>query len=236
MQEENIINPEPIQESEPVNQPEIVNPKPESVKPCFFTFNFNTLLGLILLIGLVVLYFLFFNSKKAQEPDIPLSLKKSSGKSLSIVYVNVDSLNTHYDFVKVMRKDLEGTGKKLQTEVLSEQSSLEKEAADFQKQISANAISEDKAKIVYEQLMQKQQMLMQKKERYTQMVADQELNMNMTLIDSVTAFLKRFNRTYRFDYIMGYKTGGEILISNDTLDITRSVLDALNKEYQSRKK
>jgi outer membrane protein len=52
----------------------------------------------------------------------------------------------------------------------------------------------------------------------------------------VTAFLKRYNRQYQYDYIMGYKTGGEILVSNDTLDITRSVLDALNKEYNDRKK
>ena len=84
--------------------------------------------------------------------------------------------------------------------------------------------------------MQKQQSLMQKKERYTQQVADQELNMNMQLIDSVTAFLKRFNRQYRFDYIMGYKSGGEILVTNDTLDITKSVLSELNREFQQRKK
>jgi outer membrane protein len=155
---------------------------------------------------------------------------------LSVVFVNIDSLNTHYDYVKVLRKDLESTGKRLQTEVLSEQSALEKEANDFQRQMSTNALAEDKAKVIYEQLMEKQQMLMQKKERYTQQVAEQEMSMNMQLVDSVTSFLKRFNRQYQFDYIMGYKAGGEILVSNDTLDITRSVLDALNKEYQARKK
>jgi outer membrane protein len=52
----------------------------------------------------------------------------------------------------------------------------------------------------------------------------------------VTAYLKRYNRQYQFDYIMGYKAGGEILVSNDTLDITRSVLDGLNSEYHQRKK
>ena len=35
---------------------------------------------------------------------------------------------------------------------------------------------------------------------------------------------------------MGYKTAGEILVANDTLDITKSVLEALNREYQQRKK
>jgi outer membrane protein len=152
------------------------------------------------------------------------------------VYINIDSLNTHYDYVKLLRKDLEGTGKRLQNEVLAEQSALEKEANEFQRQMSANIIPEEKAKVIYEQLMQKQQVLMQKKERYTQQIAEQEMNMNLRLIDSVTTFLKRYNRQYQFDYIMGFKAGGEILISNDTLDITRSVLEGLNIEFQQRKK
>jgi len=235
MQDENVINPEVPQEVENRNVPET---KTEEVAPNrtpFFVFNFNTLLALLLLAGLAVLYLLHFSAKKADD-TLPISVSKSDGKSISVVFVNLDTLNTHYEFVKVLKRDLEGTGKRLQNEVLAEQSALEKEAADFQKQIAANAITEEKAKVVYEQLMQKQQSLMEKKERYTQMVAEQELSMNIRLVDTVTNFLKRFNRQYRFDYIMGYKSGGEILVSNDTLDITRNVLDALNGEYSKRKK
>ncbi|MEI7980526.1 MAG: OmpH family outer membrane protein [Bacteroidota bacterium] len=236
MQDENAINPEPIQEVENVIVQEPEQPITVNEKKSFFQFDFNTLLGIILLAGLLILYILFFLNKKQAGMAAPLNTQKSAGKSLSVVFVNIDSINSNYEYVKVLRRDLEGTGKKLQAEVLSEQSALEKEAADFQKQISANAISEEKAKLVYEQLMQKQQGLMQKKDRYTQMVAEQEMNMNLKLVDSVTTFLKRFNRSYGFDYILGYKTGGEILVSSDTLDITRQVLDALNKEYADRKK
>jgi hypothetical protein len=35
---------------------------------------------------------------------------------------------------------------------------------------------------------------------------------------------------------MGYKSEGEILIANDTLDITNTIVDAINKEYLERKK
>ena len=236
MQEENIENPVPIQEKETHYQEKEAVVEPMQVKPPFFTFNFNTLLGLVLLVGLIILYALHFSGRNASSSSVPLAVQKSSGKQLSVVFVNIDSLNTHYEYVKLLRKDLEGTGKRLQTEVLAEQSALEKEAAEFQRQISANAIPEDKAKVMYEQLMQKQQLLMQKKDRYTQQVGEQEMNMNLRLVDSVTVFLKRFNRQYKFDYIMGFKAGGEILVSNDTLDITRSVLEGLNKEYQQRKK
>jgi outer membrane protein len=236
MLEENIENPQPNEERDNLYQDPVTVTKPVEAKPPFFIFNFNTLLGLVLLAGLAVLYVLFFSSRKTPEAAVPVNLQKTTGKSTSVVFVNLDSLNAHYEYVKILRRDLESTGKRLQAEVLAEQSALEKEGAEFQRQVAANAIAEDKAKAIYEQLMQKSNALDQKKQHYTNQVAEQEMNMNLRLIDSVTTFLKRFNRRYKFDYIMGYKTGGEILIANDTLDITPSILDALNTEYQQRKK
>jgi outer membrane protein len=236
MQDENFEKPQSTEETENLYPQQKPMNNPADNRPPFFSFNFNTLLGLILLAGLVVLYVLFFTRGRSVERPLPLQAQKTSGKALSVAFVNIDSLNIHYDYVKILRRDLESTGKRLQAEVLAEQSALEKEGADFQRQVSANTISEDKAKLIYEQLMQKSTLLDQKKQRYTQQVADQEMNMNLRLVDSVTTFLKRFNRQYRFDYILGFKTGGEILIANDTLDITKPVLDALNTEYQQRKK
>ncbi len=236
MQEENFEKPQDNEVPENMLPVQENMAKPADAKSPFFIFNFNTLLGLVLLVGLAVLYVLFFSRGKSSERPVQLNVQNASGKSLSVVYVNLDSLNNHYEFVKILRRDLESTGKKLQSEVLAEQAALEKEGAEFQRQVSANIISEEKAKIIYEQLMQKSSLLDQKKQRYTQQVADHEMNMNIQLVDSVTTFLRRFNRQYKFDYIMGYKTGGEILIANDTLDITKSVLDALNTEYQQRKK
>jgi outer membrane protein len=236
MQEENMENQEQVQEVEPVNPVHNTEVITAVNKPPFFTWNFNTLLGIILLLGLIVLYVLYFSGRKTPPAPSPLMAQNASGKQLSAVFVNIDTLNEYYDYVKVLRKDLENTGKRLQTEVLAEQAALEKEANEFQRQMAANIIPEEKAKGVYDQLMQKQQLLMQKKDRYTQQIAEQEMGMNIRLVDSLTAFLKRFNRQYNFDYIMGFKTGGEILVGNDTLDITISVLEELNKEYQQRKK
>ena len=192
--------------------------------------------SIVILIGLIVLYILFFTTKKSEEPKASVALQKSGNKALSIVFVNIDSLNEKYDFVKVLRNELEGTGKRLQTEVLAEQGNFEKEAADFQRQVAANTISEEKAKMVYETLMQKQQAIVEKKDRFTQQVANMELNMNLRLLDTITNFLKRYNQIYKFDYILTYKTAGDILIANDTLDITNDVLRSLNKEYDERKK
>jgi outer membrane protein len=234
MQDENMIIPDNNQAKE---ENYAYQPQPEMEKHekrQFFTFS--NILGIVLLIGLIVLYILFLTTKRSEELKAPVALQKSGIRSLSVVFVNIDSLNEKYEFVKVLKNDLEGTGKRLQTEVLSEQSNFEKEAADFQKQVAGNAISEEKAKMVYESLMQKQQAIVEKKDRYTQQVANMEMNLNLRLLDTITNFLKRYNQIYKFDYILTYKTAGDILIANDTLDITNDVLRSLNKEYNERKK
>ena len=232
MQDENLEKPENNQASEEV-QSFLKEEKPVSLKrPCF---SRPTITEWILLLGLVVLYVLFLTSKKT-ENVVPLAFQKAGTKSTSVVFVNIDSLNAKYEFIKMMKGDLEATGKHMQNEILSEQTSFEKEAADFQKQVAANSIPEDKAKTIYEKLMQRQQALVEKKDRYTQEIADKEMKMNLTLLDTVTNFLKRYNRTYKYDYIMGLKTAGEILVANDTLDITKDVLNALNKTYKEKKK
>lgn len=234
MQEEHPENPEKTQEVKPVYaKPDAGTPH----KPVNLTITtVNSILNIVLLIGLAVLYILYFIPKKATPPEMPLAVQKAGTNALTVVFVNIDSLNSGYEFVHMLRNELESTGKKLQSELMAEQSEFEKEAGNFQKKIAANAIPEDKAKAEYEILMQKQQNLMEKKDRYTQQVAEQELQLNMRLLDTVTNFLRRYNQKYHYDYILGYKTAGEILVASDTLDITHEVLMALNKEYNDRKK
>lgn len=235
MQEEIVNKPEEIQENSAIEFPKTPEEKQASPKHPFFVFTVNTVLGLVLLVGLVILYILVL-SKKEAPVQLPVALQNSKGKALSVVYLNLDTLNMKYELIRNLRKDLEATVNSLQGELKKDEASLQKDGADFQQKVQANAISEEKGKQIYEILMQRQQALVEKKDRYTQMMAQQQLAMNQKLTDSLTNFLKRFNKTYKFDYIMGFKNDGEILIANDTLDITRTILDAINKEYQERKK
>lgn len=209
---------------------------PDESKEKFNFFQGHLAIEMILLVGLAILYVLFFTSKKTAEPGPSLAVQKAGSKSVKVVFINIDSLNNQYIYVKKLKTELEATGKRLEAEILSEQTAFEKEATAFQKQAAANAIPEDKAKVMYEALMQKQQALADKKERYTQQVAEKEQGMHITLLDTVTNFLKRYNRTYKFDYILGYANAGQILLASDTLDITSDVVKELNKEYKEKGK
>lgn len=233
MQDDNKTPPDANQASEEIYQD---LPPGERKTPKYTFFSFSNVASVVLLIGMIILYILFFTVEKPSGPQAQIALQKSGAGSLSVAFVNIDSLNEKYEFVRALKNDLESTGRRLQTEVMTEQGSLEKEIADFQRQVGNNTITEEKAKMVYEELMQKQQSLLEKKDRYTQQVANQELSLNLRLLDTVTNFLRRYNKSFGFDYILTYKTGGDILIANDTLDITKDVVKMLNEEYKESKK
>lgn len=201
------------------------------------TLNLNTVLLLIVLAGLIVLYILFFTAGSSSGGSSDSTANQADMVSgPRIVYVNIDTLNAHYAFVEELKNELEGEGTRMQREVLNEQAALEKEAADFQQKIASNSLTEAKAQAVYEELMKRQQALLEKKERYTQIVAEKEFNMNLQLLDSVNQFLTRYNRLHQYDYILAFRTAGEILVANDSLDITPEVIQQLNEAYQTRKK
>lgn len=51
--------------------------------------------------------------------------------------------------------------------------------------------------------------------------------------DSIQAFLTEYNRTKKFDYIIS-KAGDNILVANAKYDITKDVVNGLNKRYKQK--
>ncbi len=191
-----------------------------------------TIINIILLIGVIILYFVVL------KPDrqIPVkAIQKASSGSVSVAYVNSDTILLHYDLVKQMREELEQRTTRYESEVSNKQKSLEKDAAYFQEQVNKGSISEASAQEVYGSLMQEQQNLMQLRERYSSELANREFEMNQLLLDSMQNFLKRYNQRMNFDYIFSYNRGGSILSANDSLDITQDVLKLLNEEFNKQK-
>ncbi|MCB9015021.1 MAG: OmpH family outer membrane protein [Lentimicrobiaceae bacterium] len=201
--------------------------------------NTNTILTIanaVLFIGLVILYFLVLSPEKNNTPNYAVMQKMASGGSVTVAYVNSDSILTHYELVKSMRSELESKTTRLETELKKKQAAFEKDAAYFQEQVNKKAISEASAQEIYGQLMAEQQKLYDLREQYSAELSKQEYDLNLLLLDSLNNFLERYNKRMNFDYILSYNKGGSILTANDSLDITNDVLRLLNDEYSAAKK
>jgi len=194
--------------------------------------SWQLILNIILLIGLVVIYFLFFTEKgKNQSTTMAQTMVKANKGSIAVAFVNNDSLLVNYDLVKKLKKELQAKGDRLTAEVTNKQKAFDKDAAYFQDQVQKKAISDQSAQEIYSNLTQNQQKIYDLRDRYASELQKDEQDMNVALLDSVMNFLKRYNSKYKFDYILGFNKGGNILYANDTLDITNDVLKELNREY-----
>ncbi len=191
-----------------------------------------TIINVVLLIGLVILYFIVL--KPGNSASVK-AVQKVSGGALSVAYVNSDTLLAHYDLVKQMRDELQKNTVAYENELKNKQSTFEKDAAYFQEQVNKKSISEASAQEVYSSLMAEQQKLYELREKYSAEIARKEFDMNQLLLDSLNNFLERYNRKMNFDYILSYNKGGSILNANDSLDITNDVLLELNNEYNQKK-
>ncbi len=191
-------------------------------------------LNIVMLIGLVVLYILHFTSSGKSGNSIGGAIAKASKGNISVAFVNNDSILSNYDLVKKMRADFEAKGRRLEGEVASKQQAFEKDAAYFQEQVAKKSISEQSAQEIYGELQQNQKAIYDLRDRYAAELQQSEMDMNVALIDSVMNFLKRYNDKYKFDYILGFTKGGNILFANDTLDVTGDVIKELNIAYKEK--
>lgn len=201
----------------------------ESKKCCHCMYH---VFSIVSLIGVIVLFILYFTGKSSCSSGA----KKSGNSSMVIGYVNSDTIMEHYDLVQALKTKIEAKEKLANDSFNMQQQNFEAEVNEYQKNMQANKLSIAQAQATEKYLGQKQQNLAALKEELTQKLTNAELKLNGELLDSITNFLKRYNRKHNFDYIFGVAKGGNVLYAGDSNDITKDVLKNINREYKENSK
>ncbi|OIP03713.1 MAG: hypothetical protein AUJ97_04075 [Bacteroidetes bacterium CG2_30_32_10] len=193
--------------------------------------NIGLSLNILLLISVVILYILFFTTKQKSDDTNPITNGKN--KIQTIAFVNSDSLMEHYNFVNDLKTSLEANKKLLESQFTSKQNYFQKQIADLETKVSTYLVSKEDAQ---KKAMEMQQELMELNQTLSEKLSQQELEMNITLLDTISSFMKNYNKKTNYDFILGYSKGGGILFANEAYDITKQVLEELNKQYAKHKK
>lgn len=196
---------------------------------------FNVLLAL----ALGILYFLHFNGKK--NPVVVPSVKTTGDsvivsaepKSTSpqpgvILYVNIDTINQKFSYVKRQKAALEKQQAQAEATLKSKGAALEAQIMAYQKKAQAGELTAQEAQVAEQKLGQQQQAIMAQQEKLSSDLIAKTSKMQDELNRLVKKELKVFLKQYNADYIMGYAENGNILLTNDKLDITNEVLAKLN--------
>lgn len=192
--------------------------------------NASLVLNIILTIAVAVLYYLHF---KDRQPAVEtVSAKPAEAQSRAIVYVNVDSLLTKYDFFKDTQKVLESKRFQLENELATKGRNLQNKVAFFQQR--AATMTQEQGRATEASLQKEQQDIMAYRERAAQSLASEEQTKNKQLYDQIYDYLKKINAQNKYEFVLGYTKGGGILFANPAADQTKAILDGLNKEYQPK--
>ncbi len=195
--------------------------------------NLSLALNGVLLVAVGILYYLHFSGKSTADSDVAGAPGPINVSSQGIVYVNSDSLLDSYDFYKDQKAKFEAEQNRIQNELKGESDKLQKDAALYQQQAIGMTDMERQQK--EQQLGMRQQNLMDKKDAMLGKLDQMQASSSEELYTKLNTYLREFNAGKNLQFVLGYQKGGGILFANDSLNVTRQVIEGLNKAYAAEK-
>ena len=191
--------------------------------------NASLAINVVLAIAVAVLYYLYFKDQKSSA-DVKAIPKVAEGRKL--VYVNIDSLATNYEYFKDTRKVLESKQYQLENDIQTRGRSLQNEVAFFQQR--AQTMTQEQGRAAQASLEKKNQDLMAYRERAAQGLAQEKARKDDELYNQIFDYLKKVNGQNKYEIVLGYQKGGNILFADGGSDATKRIIDGLNKDYKEK--
>ena len=191
------------------------------------TKNLSLVLNAILLLAVAHLYYLNY-SKKA-TPAATMIMPASAAGGVRIAYVNADTLDAKYEWLKTQKAALEQRVQGAEKTMGAKKEALMKDMAAFQQKYDSGTVPPAELEKEYGALTQRQQRLAEEEAKLGKQLADEQQKAMNELMANMEAKLKSLQSQIGYDYILSYsKGGGQVLLANDSLDITKQVLELLN--------
>lgn len=191
--------------------------------------NLSLILNGILAVAVIYLYVLHFSNGSPTETEETTAVSTNANMP-KIAYVNSDTLLEYYDFFQDKRVELEAKAQKLQANYESRAKGLQSEIATFQR--NAGSMTMNQARAVEEDLVKKQQNLAQYQQNLSSELMQEEAKVNEELYEKVAEYLEEYGEEQNFKVVLTYTKNSGVLYADDSLDITRIVIDKLNERYK----
>jgi len=170
------------------------------------------------------------NNSSPKMDETPAAAEKETG--LKIAYVEVDSLMTQYKFAKDFTAVLEKKSTNARNTLTQKGNQLQAAANSFQQKLENNGFtSREQAANAQAALQRQQQNLQELQARLGSELEDMTAKYNTALRDSLNNFLAAYNKDKNYDMILS-KAGDNILMANPKYNITKDVINGLNKRYK----
>lgn len=197
--------------------------------------NLATLFSSLALIGVIALFIMQLSDKKGvdtkeKSADNTTAAVDTKGR---IAYVNIDTLEAKYEFLKKKKVEVEKRKKGMTDELERSQQKFQQDYMAMARKAQAGTLTQAEGESAEKRLQQMKQSLEAREASLTEQLLKEQDEFNKELQKRLDDFLEDYNKDKNFDYILSYsKALGLIMLANDQLDITNDVVDGMNKLYE----
>jgi outer membrane protein len=190
-----------------------------------FTLGFN----IVLVVAIAVLFYLHFSSSKAQPPKAELQMPSGSFR---IAYFEMDSIESHYDYLKKVRADIRALEQTKTNELAGLRNDYNKALQQYQQK--GNTMNQEDVAKANEDMMQRESNLKSQEQIKGQEMQNESVNLIQDVKKRIDDFLKSYNKDKRFAYI--FASSPDIIYYKDSAyDITADLIKGLNEDYKKKK-
>lgn len=208
----------------------------------------NLAFNIVLLLAVAFLFFrtetsLLKGSSASPSDEIPsdstefASSTKTQGFSdfsnPRIAYVDAERLNEEYKFISEKYEELEKEQMRIESQIERKLRAAEERYLELEAQ--APSMTPTMLQDAQMELQNLQQDITRFQEQAATDFRKKEASAQEQFFGNISSFLEKLNKEGRYDYVLTYQIGGQILLANDSLNITDEVVRGLNEEYSASK-
>jgi outer membrane protein len=209
--------------------------------------NISLAINAILIVAVAFLFYKTFSGASSGEagsasatdslvqPVVPLSAKTlaSLPKGVPFAFVNADTIFAHYEFAKKAKAAGEGRVASYQKSYQLKVEAFQKEYDDYVQKAGAGGYTKEQGQAIEAGLQKKKDDIVLMEQNQDKVMAELD-HSTIEVQGKVYNYLSRFNKEHGYYCALAYTlTGGGVLGINDSLDVTRQVLEGLNAEYKA---
>ncbi|HQI30578.1 MAG TPA: OmpH family outer membrane protein [Bacteroidales bacterium] len=193
----------------------------------------SLIITILLALAIAALYVLHFTGIGTGKPVADKDdMQGSETLSGSIVYIRIDSLLNAYDFFLELQADLAAKARIVKEDLNKKGRAFENDVTNFQDKVQKGLITRAQAETQQAQLAARQQELEQYAQQKQVELAEENQVMLNRVLDALKTFLAEYRLLKNYDLILTTDgTSNTVIEAVSSMDITKDVVEGLNKEY-----
>ena len=195
--------------------------------------NFLLAFNIVLLILVGVLFYLHFSSNKKTTSESVAVPNTAAAGTFRIAYFDMDSIERNYNYLKNVKNELKVKENELTKQLNTLKNRYLSKVNKFQQE--AQTMTQERQGAMQQDLMQEQKVIQNKEQAMSGELQDESFKKMQDVNKTIEDFLKEFNKSKEYAYILGYQSG-TIYYKDPSYDITAAVLNGLNNQYKTKNK